>query len=77
MTNITIHKAPTGKSIRAQLMKTTANRGVIIYTFWWNNTVTKMEAFTGQTKKWVFANTEQARESFRQIEAQGYTRIEA
>jgi len=74
MTNVTINKATTGKSIRAQLTKMTTNRGIIVYTFWWNNVVTRMDAF-GNTKKWVFANVEEARESFRQVESQGYTRV--
>jgi len=75
MTNVTIHKATTGKSIRAQLTKVSPTRGIIVYTYWWNNTVTKMDGFSGQTKKWVFANVAEARESFRQVEAQGYTRV--
>ena len=75
MTNVTVYKAPAGKSIRAQLTKVSKARGIIVYTFWWNNTVTKMDGFSGQHQKLVFPNVEAARQSFRELEAQGYTRV--
>ena len=75
MNNITIHKAPPGKSIRAQLTKVNGTRGIVVYTFWWNNTVTKMDGFSGQHQKLVFPNVEAARQAFRELEAKGYTRV--
>lgn len=75
MSDIQIHKAPKGKSIRAQLSKVSSTRGIIVYTYWWNNTVTRMDGFGGQTRKWVFSSLEEQRDSYRKLESQGYSRV--
>ena len=68
--------APEGKSILAQVTKNMRDRGVVIYTFWWNNTATRIDAF-GNYKKFYYNSREEMRNAYRHLMVAGYEAVTA
>ena len=68
--------APEGKSILAQVTKNMKDRGVVIYTFWWNNTATRIDAF-GNYKKFSYRNRQEMRNAYASLKAGGYEAVTA
>ena len=66
--------APEGKSILAQVTKDMRDRGVVIYTFWWNNTATRIDAF-GNYKKFTYRNRQEMRGAYASLKAAGYAAV--
>lgn len=64
-------KMLSGKSIRGQLTTLSQNTGVVIYTFWYDNTVTRIDGW-GHTKEYVSESLVHMREFFELKVKQGY-----
>ena len=69
-----IHKNDNGPSILAQLSKVMSNRGMVVFTFWWNNTATCMDAF-GNNKKFAYANRQEMRDAYASLVTKGYVAV--
>ena len=64
-----------GKSILAQVSKVVKNRGLVVVTFWWNNTATSMDGF-GNMSRFVHADREAMRVAYRGLVEAGYAPVE-
>ena len=64
-----------GPSILAQMTKIMKNRGVVILTFWWDNTITQTDGF-GNHKKWAHDSRESMRAVYRDMLANGWALVE-
>ena len=69
-----VHKNTTGKSLLCQLTKVMKNRGLVVISFWWNNTTTMTDSF-GYERKWVHPNRETMREVYSGLISKGYTPV--